>query len=85
MQQSLEIKAISYISSILKRGLDLTAAEDKKKDPPLLDHQNIRGAGFTHHSKETKMLSHPMDKLRTMKLWGKSAGGADGECQLSFI
>ena len=90
--RALEIKSISYksVSSILKRGLDLTAAEDKKKETPLLDHQNIRGAGY-YSSQQGEKNVEPSDNGQTTGDealgHGQSAGGADGECrgQLSFI
>ena len=90
--RALEIKSISYksVSSILKRGLDLTAAEDKKKETPLLDHQNIRGAGY-YSSQQGEKNVEPSDNGQTTDDealgHGQSPGGTDGECrgQLSFI
>ena len=72
-QRALYIKATSYrsVASILKSGLDKKQALEREDESPPLRHTNIRGAEYTHHRKEKKMLTHPTeDKLKAMKLWG---------------
>jgi len=91
-QRALAINATSFrsVSSILKNGLDRQAAGCEDDDTPLLDHRNVRGAGYYSGSKgeeDADTSDHGETKGHEAVGNGQGTGGATQQQrgQLSLI